>query len=171
MIYGDPETIQEIERLRRELAEAQDTLAVVLNTEGDHSPICTCRICRLASELAEAREDTALLDWADEAGHYDARYESLRDELRDRGGKLTTPDQPAANKPKCNPGIVCTHEGACHDDCGGDHYYRGRVCIRCGQLQPMTPDQPKPCICKPEPDHVFDPACPHPMHTVKSSGV
>lgn len=33
-------------------------------------------------------EDTALLDWADAEGHYDASYNSLRDELRDRGRKL-----------------------------------------------------------------------------------
>lgn len=32
--------------------------------------------------LKEHRRDIEMLDWADEAGHYDARFESIRDELR-----------------------------------------------------------------------------------------
>lgn len=32
--------------------------------------------------LKEHRRDIELLDWADEAGHYDARFESIREELR-----------------------------------------------------------------------------------------
>lgn len=32
--------------------------------------------------LKKHRRDTEMLDWADKAGHYDARCESLRDELR-----------------------------------------------------------------------------------------
>lgn len=32
--------------------------------------------------LKEHRQDIELLDWADEAGHYDARFESIREELR-----------------------------------------------------------------------------------------
>jgi hypothetical protein len=35
---------------------------------------------------------------------------------------------------KCNPGVVCTHEGNCNRYCGGDHYvYSDGVCLRCGQ--------------------------------------
>lgn len=32
--------------------------------------------------LKEHRLDIELLDWADRAGHYDARFESIREELR-----------------------------------------------------------------------------------------
>lgn len=32
--------------------------------------------------LKEHKRDIELLDWADKAGHHDARFESIRDELR-----------------------------------------------------------------------------------------
>jgi hypothetical protein len=50
------EAADEIDRLQRELADCRGALAIMANTEGDHSPTCECRICRMASELAEARE-------------------------------------------------------------------------------------------------------------------
>ena len=40
------------------------------------------------ADVLKFRADAALLDWADAEGHYDAGYESLRAELRDRGKKL-----------------------------------------------------------------------------------
>lgn len=39
-------------------------------------------VLRIKAMRARVPEDTALLDWADREGHYDVRYESLRDELR-----------------------------------------------------------------------------------------
>ena len=46
-----------------------------------------CPDC-LQARIKELEADKALLDWADEEGHHDLRYPSLRDELRDKGGKL-----------------------------------------------------------------------------------
>lgn len=60
------------------------------------------QICRIYSEqnklienlmgengfmLKEHTRDIEMLDWADKAGHHDARCESLRDELRTAMGK------------------------------------------------------------------------------------
>lgn len=37
---------------------------------------------------------------------------------------------------KCNPDKICVHEGSCHKDCGGDHYYyTDGTCLRCGKKE------------------------------------
>lgn len=49
----------------------------------------------LDGAAVQPAEDTALLDWADANGHYDCLYESLRDELRDRGERMPSAVQPS----------------------------------------------------------------------------
>jgi hypothetical protein len=35
---------------------------------------------------------------------------------------------------QCSPGVVCTHEGPCSENCGGDHYpWEDGTCLRCGK--------------------------------------
>lgn len=35
---------------------------------------------------------------------------------------------------KCNPGVICEHEGPCSPECGGDHYaWQDGACLRCGE--------------------------------------
>lgn len=71
-------------------------------------PVCFCKAAecagfnkhawRIAPEFSDDNapkitqgDDSALLDWADRTGHYDARYASLREELRDEGARLDHP--------------------------------------------------------------------------------
>lgn len=51
-----------------------------------------------AAMRARVSEDTALLDWADRVGHYDALYDSARDELRAAMAASPKPDQDSVSR-------------------------------------------------------------------------
>lgn len=72
-------TSQHVERCH-ELA--MDQINEVLITLQDDT------IAPLKAEIDLLRQDKALLDWADAEGHHDARYGSLREELRDKGARM-----------------------------------------------------------------------------------
>ncbi|KKL66845.1 hypothetical protein LCGC14_2140840, partial [marine sediment metagenome] len=70
----------------------------------------------------EHRRDIALLDWADGAGHYDARFDSIRNELR-------SAMEEKMGCSKCGGQVVKS---------GSDAYRIFYRCVDCGKIVVIT---------------------------------
>jgi hypothetical protein len=65
---------EECVRYEAELADVRGALAIALNTDGDHSQTCPCKICRQTAELDSIKSGTLFVDQA-------AIIRNLRSEL------------------------------------------------------------------------------------------
>lgn len=95
-------------------------------------------IIRLTLEEAQdciSRGDLPILYSEEEARLRRAIHETEAYSARPQPGDIVC--DPRGLPSPCKAGVICTHDGPCGQDCGGDHYYHDAgYCLRCGHEPP-----------------------------------